>query len=104
MSDLSRSVPFSGASTTTHNRLGAHDFASMKTPSKRNGFTAGTETDGRAAAPLPDSATQGEEEVPEEKAIDAAVDPISALKKIFKAKEKIKRAPVDAHPVMNKYK
>lgn len=49
MSEISRSVPFSGASTTTHNRLAAHDFASMKTPSKRNGFTANTEMDGRAA-------------------------------------------------------
>jgi len=35
---------------------------------------------------------------------EAAVDPISALKKLFKAKDKVKRAPIDAHPVMNKYK
>ena len=40
----------------------------------------------------------------EDEPADAAVDPISALKKIFKQKGKVKRAPIDANPVMNKYK
>ena len=102
MSDVTRSIPFSGASTTTHNNARQHDFASMKTPNKRQGLTAPTDFDGRTNAAA-DELTQ-DDEFKEEKPADAAVDPISALKKIFKQKEKIKRAPIDAHPVMNKYK
>lgn len=86
----------------THKDFKHDNFGSMKTPSKRQGFTAPTDTEVR----IPATAGQPsqEDELLGEPSVDAAVDPIKALKKIFKPKDKMKRAPVDVHPVMNKYK
>ena len=91
-------MPFSGASTTTHHHQNT-DFHGFTLGRKQVEEHAKTELDGKEQ---PETFRDEAEETKADE--NSNLDPISALRSIFKPKEAGKRAPVDAHHVMNKYK